>query len=433
MNDATRPDTAADSAIAFLRELIAAQTEGEAAVQAAIAARLAQAGCKVTEHEYDPARVPVKGEFDAANGATGLRCAVVGTLEGQEDLPSLLVFAHPDGEPVTDADQWTHDAFQGEIYNGRLYGWGVADDLAGCAAAVLAIEAAAASGRPMGRAVFASTPSKRYARGVAALLHDGLAADAALYLHPAESGVGMQEIKALASGQVEFRITVKGRAPDTTEPGQTAFSHLSANPVDKAFKVYAALMDLAEDRARRIRQPQIEARVGRATNLHISRIQCGEMRKLARIHDECVMGGALSFPPGETLEQVRAEVEGAVARAAEEDDWLRENPPRVDWLTGVTGAHVPEDHPLYQVTARAVGEVTGKAPYVNVMHTSSDIRNPPVEADIPCVAFGCLCGDLSQNESRDEWVDVADFLKMVEVTTRVVTDWCSGTRPASSP
>lgn len=430
MNDATPPEARSASAIAFLRELIAAQPKGEAAVQAVIADRLKQAGCVVSDHEYDPAEVPVKGEFaaDASRNAER-RSAVVGTLEGQADLPSLLIFAHPDGEPVTDADQWQHDAFAGEVEGGRMYGWGIADDLAGCAAAVLAIEAAAATGVPMGRAVFASTPSKRYARGVAALLHDGLRADAALYLHPAESGVGMQEIKALASGQVEFKITIKGQAPDTTEPGQTAFSHLSANPVDKAFKVYAALMALAEDRAQRIRQPQIEARVGRATNLHISRIQCGEMRKLARITDECIMGGALSFPPGETLDQIRAEVEGAVAKACEGDDWLTANPPRVDWLTGVTGAHVPEDHPLYRVTAAAVEGVTGKAPYVNVMHTSSDIRNPPVEAGIPCVAFGCLCGDLSQNEKRDEWVDAEDFLRMVAVTTQVVTDWCSGQKP----
>ncbi|WP_417522780.1 M20 family metallopeptidase [Marinovum sp.] len=427
MNVRTAPQGRTESAIAFLRELIAAQVEGEAAVQAAIGARLARAGCDVSHHEYDPARVPVKGEIDAANGATGLRSAVVGSLAGQADLPSLLIFAHPDGEPVTDADQWTHDAFAGEIDKGRLHGWGVADDLAGCAAAVLAIEAAAANGRPMGRVVFASTPSKRYARGVAALLHDGLRADAALYLHPAESGVGMREIKALASGHVEFKITVKGQAPDTTEPGHTAFSHLSANPVNKAVLIYSALMQLADERAARVRQPQMEARVGRATNLHISRMQCGEMRKFSRIHDECIMGGALSFPPGETLAEICAEVEGAVAKAAQADDWLRDNPPVVEWLTGVTGAHVPEAHPLYQVTARAVSAVTGEAPYVNVMHTSSDIRNPPVEAGIPCVAFGCLCGDLSQNEKCDEWVDVDDFLRMVDVTTQVVTDWCSGT------
>ena len=422
-----------DAAIGLLQELVAAQTGGESAVQAVISRRLLAAGCDVQEHVYDPADVPVKGEFalDTAR-ATERRTAIVGTLPGDPDLPSLLMFAHPDGEPVGDTSAWRHDPFAGEIEDGRLYGWGVADDLAGCAAAVLAIEKAAASNVRLGRAVFASTPSKRYARGVAALLHDGLAADASLYLHPAESGVGMREIKAVASGHIEFRITVTGRAPDTTEPGHTAFSHLGVNPIDKALLVRAALMDLAEERAARIRHPLIEAVVGRATNLHISRITCGEMRRLARIEDSCILGGAVSFPPGETLDGVKAEIAEAVERAAAADDWLRAHPPEITWVTGVTGGEVPTDHPLYLKAAAAVSRVTGDAPHVNPMHTSSDIRNPIVEATIPCVGLGCLGGDLSQNDRHDEWVDVDDFRRMVEVTAAIVTDWCGGSPPSQA-
>ena len=45
----------------------------------------------------------------------------------------------------------------------------------------------------------------------------GLTADASLYLHqPVCKGMG--EIKAVASGQLEFSISVIGLAPDTTEP-----------------------------------------------------------------------------------------------------------------------------------------------------------------------------------------------------------------------
>lgn len=416
-----------DKAITLLRELIAAQTNGESAVQALISDRLRSAGCEVTDHDYDPSEVPVVGEFasDTARNADR-RHAIVGTLPGDDSLPSLLMFAHPDGEPVANTESWSHDPFTGEVDNGRIYGWGVADDLAGCAAAVLAIEKAAAANVRMGRAVFASTPSKRYARGVAALLHNGLTADASLYLHPAESGVGMREIKAVASGQVEFRIDIRGKAPETTEPGHTAFSHLGVNPIDKAILLRNALMDLASVRADRVRHPLIEAEVGRATNIHVSRMVCGEMRKFSRIVETCAMGGAVSFPPGETLAEVQAEVEATIHAASEADDWLRLHPPVLTWVTGVTGAEVSADHPLYRTAAHAVTQVTGAAPHVNPMHTSSDIRNPMVEAGIPCVGLGCLGGDLSQNDRHDEWVDVADFLRMVDVTAAIVADWCSG-------
>lgn len=419
-----------DAVIGLLRELVSAQTDGEDAVQAVISDRLRAAGCTVNLHRYDPAEVPVRGEFaiDTARNPER-RSAVLGELPGDPDLPSLLIFAHPDSEPVSGVERWRHDPFAGEIDAGRFYGWGVADDLAGCAAAVHAVERVAASNTPMGRVVFASTPSKRYARGVAALLHGGLAADASLYLHPAESGVGMREIKAVASGQLEFRIVVTGRAPDTTEPGHTAFSHLAVNPIDKALVIRDALMALAETRAARIRHPLIEAEVGRATNLHISRITCGEMRRLSRIEETCTLGGAISFPPGETLDEVKAEIEETVRRAADADNWLRQERPAITWVTGVTGAEVPAGHPLYRSAAAAVMQVVGGQPHVNPMHTASDIRNPIVEAGIPCVGLGCLGGDLSQNDRHDEWVDVADFLRMVDVTARIVADWCGGKEP----
>jgi len=415
-------------AVDLLCQLIATQPQGEDAVQAIIADRLRAAGCDVEIQEYDPAKVPVVGEFadDVARNAE-LRKAVVGRLPATDpNLPSLLMFAHPDGEPVSDVETWSHSPFEGQIDGDRLYGWGVADDLAGCAAAVLAVEKAATDTTPRGEVIFASTPSKRYARGVAYLLHRGLSADAALYLHPAESGKGMNEIKAVASGHLEFVVTVTGKQPPTTEPSQTAFSHLGVNPIDKALVLRDALMELAADRIKRIRHPLIEAEVGRATNIHVSAIQCGKMVGLSRLQEECVMGCGLSFPPGQTMREVQDEVEDAIARAASKDPWLKDNMPQVHWRTGVTGAEVPQDHRLWRVSSDSVSRVTGSAPHVNPMHTSSDIRNPMIEAGIPCVGLGCLGGDLSQNDKHDEWVDVDDFKKMVEVTANVATAWCQG-------
>ncbi|MEM1289267.1 MAG: M20/M25/M40 family metallo-hydrolase [Pseudomonadota bacterium] len=416
-----------DRAITLLRELVKAQAGGETEVQALIAKRLEASGCEVEALDYDPDEVDVVGEFalDAAR-ATERRTAIVGTLPGDPDKPSLLMFAHPDGEPIVDTSAWSHDPFIGEVDGGRLYGWGIADDLAGCASAVLAIEAASSAGGEMGRAVFASTPSKRYARGVAALLHKGLSADAALYLHPAESGVGMREIKAVASGQLEFKITVHGRQPDTTEPGQTAFAHLAINPIDKALVLRDALMTLAEERAARVRHPLIEEAVGRATNIMVSRISCGEMRRFSRLEETCIIGCAVSFPPGETIQQIQAEISACLNDAASADPWLKDHPPEIVWVTGVTGGEVSSQHQLYRTAASAISQVTGDTPHVNPMHTSSDIRNPIVEAGIPCVGLGCLGGDLSQNDRHDEWVDVEDFQRMVEVTATIVKQWCGG-------
>lgn len=419
-------------ALAFLRDLIAAQRSGEEAVQALITARLRAAGCDVEVRPYDPALVPVIGEFASRRAQTaGMRSNVIGTLAGDPARRSLMMFAHPDSEPVTDVDSWRNDAFAGTIVDGKLYGWGVADDLAGIAAGTLALARAARAGKPLGSVVMISAPSKRHARGVSAAMHQGLTADASLYLHPAESGAGLHEIKAFASGQIEFRITLTGRMPDTTEPGHTAFAHLAENPIDKAIIVHAALARLAGERAERIRHPALEAAVGRSTNLMISNFVCGDDSRFGRLNQTCVIGGAISFPPGETPEEVQAQIAAAVAAAAASDPWLSEHPPEIEWLAGVTGAECPPDHPLYLAAARAVSAATGAEPHVNPMHTSSDIRNPIVQKNIPTVGLGGLCGDLSQNGRRDEWVDVADYLRTIAATTAIILDWCGSHRESA--
>ena len=412
-------------AVALLREMIAAQRDGEDAVQTVVADRLTAAGASVERVAYHSAKVPMIGEFAAGRTiAEGERASIVGTLAGTGAGRSLILFAHPDSEAVEMPHGWRHDPFAGTIEEGRLYGWGVADDLAGVAAGVAAITAVAGAGlRPGGAVLMASTPSKRHARGVAAIMHQGFVADAAVYLHPAESGVGMREVKAFASGQLEFRVTVAGRKPPTTEPGHTAFAHLAANPVDKAVLLYGALMALDARRGARVHHPALHGAVGRSTNLMISNFACGNDAKFSRLHLSCSFGGAVSFPPSERMEDVQAEIAEALHAAAAADPWLAGHPPVLEWVSGVTGMEVAETSPLFCTVSGAVLAVTGIAPTVNPMHTSSDIRNPIVQKGIPTVGLGPFCGGLTQIGAIDEWVDVADYIAMVKVTTAIIVDW----------
>jgi len=419
-------DRRRDASLAFLRDLIRLQSRGEAAVQDRVARACEALGCAVSTLRYDPAAVPMREEFAQARAMDAEpRDSVVARLPGAGGGHSLIFFAHPDGEPVRNAERWTHDPFAGVVADGRLHGWGVSDDLAGVAIMVEAMRAVADAGlRPRGDVLAASTPSKRHARGVAAVLHHGHRADAAVYLHPAESGVGMREIKAMCGGQLYFTVTVPGRPPETTEPGHAAFAHLAVNPLEAALPVQRALAALGEARAARVRHPRLDAAVGRATNLLLSYARCGEEGRYGRVAAECTLGGSISFPPGEAMGEVQREVEAALRDAAAADPWLSEHPPRLEWVSGVTGAEVPESHPLYAAVARAVTAGTGEAPFVNALHTGSDIRVPMVQQGIPTVGLGPLGGDLSQNGARDEWVDVEDYLRAVKVAAGVIVEWC---------
>ncbi len=427
---AARLDRAAEAggeaAVAFLRDLIRLQAEGEAAVQERVGAALEALGCGVERRRYRPAEVPLRDEFASeAAMAAEERESVLARFPGTGGGRSVIFFAHPDGEPYQRDHGWQHDPLAGEIDGGRIHGWGVADDLAGVATMVEALRVLRAAGlKPRGEVILASTPSKRHARGVHALLHGGVRADAAVYLHPAESGVGMREVKALASGQLIFRVTIPGRLPATQEPGHTAFAHVAVNPVDKAVVVIGALRALDASRGARVRHPALQDAIGRSTNLLVGDIRTLGDGRAARVAPAVQLSCALAFPPGERLADVQAEVEAAIREAASGDGFLRDNPPVVTWLSGVTGAEVPLGHPLWLTASEAVRRGTGEAPHINPLHTSSDIRNPMVQSGIPCVGLGPLCGDLTQNGGRDEWVDVGDYRRGVAVVAALIALWC---------
>jgi len=420
-------DRQRDAYIGFLQDLVRASKDGEGATQQRVADEFATLGCDVEVIRYDPRSLPIKHEFvDQSLVDTSERISVVGKLSGADDGRSILFWAHSDSSPVTGTGDWEHDPFAGDVENGRLYGWGAADDLQGVAITACALEAVLAAGlKPAGDVILASTASKRHAQGIVAVLERGYMADAAVYLHPAESGMGLKDIKAVTSGTLNFRITVPGRLPDTLEPGHAAFFHLAVNPIDKAWLVCEALHALAENRARRVRHTVLEQAIGRATNLGVTFISCGDEDRLSRVSPECVVAGSVIFPPGESAEDVQSEIIEAVEAAANGDPWLKENPPQIEWLRGVSrGTEVAVDHPLYQTVHRAILAVTGSEPRNYPLHTGSEIRHPTLHKGIPAVGFGPLAGDSTQIGGHDEWVDVEDYIRSIKVLVSVILNWC---------
>ncbi|MDR7517939.1 MAG: M20/M25/M40 family metallo-hydrolase, partial [Armatimonadota bacterium] len=362
------PDRAA--CIAALQEILQASADGETSTQRWVAQRLGRLDCEVEEISFSPSSLQTDYDFSTPDLVDpAKRTAVVGRFQAVSGgNPSLLIFAHPDTEPPRNRASWHHEPFAGEIEHGRLYGWGVADDLGGVAAMICALEALAAEGHRPSRTVMAcSAPSKRGARGVVAVL-SRWGADAALYLHPAESGGGLGEIKAISPGILRFRITAEGQPPTTSEPEQTPFHHMAINPIDRIWTIAAALRVLDDHRARNRRHPLFEGAVGRSTNLMVAHVQGGSRLALNRAPASCEVAGSISFPPDETPQDVQRQVEAAVREAAGPNGRLQQASPSIEWLEAIAGAEVPLDHPFYRTVSAAIQAVTGSTPSPYALH-----------------------------------------------------------------
>ena len=205
---------------------------------------------------------------------------------------------------------------------------------------------------PSGDVILASTPSKRHARGVSALLHGGLTADAAVYLHPAESGVGMREIKAFCLGPAR----VPPHSPRTCAGNQRdkplAFVHRGQNPVRLALGDHQRLTRSPCGVPARIHHPLLE-RASAARPISSSPMSASEgAASYTRVAPEGIMEGSLSLLPGEDLQQVQAAVEEVVRGEAQ-----------VDWLNARDdsgpGAEVALDDPLYRWSPTPITAVSG--------------------------------------------------------------------------
>ena len=406
-----------DLVLEVLAELVRAARGGHDAVQDHVADVLRGAGADVAVVEYRPRDVTVGYEIGAPSTLEGALRYVVGRYGRSEQ--QVLFWAHSDSEPV-DGSGWTRPLFDAVVDGGRMYGWGIGDDLVGVAMMLAAARLHHDTGLLDGRSVaFASVPSKQRAQAIIHALDNGVGGVGSVYLHPAESGAGLGEIKAIASGLLRFHVRVHGRRPDTTEPGHTVFLHTAVDPLPIAARVIEALRALGEQRARSVYYAPVHDVIGRSTNVHVSHVEAGRRERLSQVPTTVDLYGSMTFPPSEPMADAQAALEQALDAVMRNDPWLAERPLELAWLVGIQGAETGTDAAVYRATHDAIVATTGAAPHVNALHAASDIRNPVLHAGMPTVGIGPLVGDLTVSGGVDEWADVDDYMRGVEVVLRI--------------
>jgi acetylornithine deacetylase len=410
--------------INILADLVRVARDGHDAIQDHVARALEATGAEVDVVEYLPRDVSVAFELGAPSLIEGTSRYVVGRFGQQGD--HVLFWAHSDSEPL-DAANWTRPPFDAIVEGSRMYGWGIGDDLVGVAMMIAAARLHQESDALAGRAVaFASVPSKRRAQAIIHALDRGYGGAGTVYLHPAESGAGLGEVKGVTSGLLRFRVRVRGRRPDTTEPGQTVFLHTAVDPMPKAAAVISAIQAFGEERAESVYYGPIHDVIGRSTNVHVSHVQAGSVDRLSNVPEVVDLFGSMTFPPTEVLSDVQEALRGAIARLGRDDAWLAEHPLEWTWLVGIQGSETPSDSDVFGATFDAIHATTGSTPHVNTLHAASDIRNPMLHKGIPTVGIGPLVGDLTVSGGVDEWADIEDYLRGVEVVVRIARAFRTG-------
>jgi len=414
-----------DDLVELLRALITFDTvthtpgspaREEAALQRFLGHRLAARGAEVRLAEPEPALVAGHPMVPEGFSFAG-RPQLVARFPGAGGGRTLLLNGHVDVVDVEPRAAWSVDPFAAVVRDGAVWGRGACDMKGGVACMVLAAEVLADLGGRLAGDLVVNTVTEEESTGAGGLASARtLSADAAIVPEPTGG-----EVWIACRGSLLSRITVEGRAGHAGIPPRHPDEGGAVNAIEKAAYLIEAIRRLREEWALRPRHP------------HLSPADCVPTmvsggQWLVSHPASCRLDCHIEFLPDATAEEgdagvsVQREFEEWIARAAATDPWLREHPPRVEWLAGaVPPAEVSREEPVVTslLGAEADLERTGRLGGLDNWHDGATLI---VEAGIPAVCYGP--GDVHLAHGADELVPIADLVACAQGIALAALRFC---------
>lgn len=313
----------------------------------------------------------------------------------------VALFAHIDTEPPH--PDWRTEPTRPITRDGRLYGLGAADDKGGVAAAIVAAAALALAGHPAPDVLIVHGKGGG-ARGTLPAFARNPDVSAALYVHPAETGNGLRELKHSSTGVLDLRLMVNGwRAPEREiRTPESASFFRSGNALRACL---GALDKLGSD-------------LSQEASLNVGSVTAGD--RPGTVPHRAEVQARVLFNSG-TAEQLFERVERTVTESLVQQSTADGRFTfDLQIITHSNPASIAWDSTLCAVVRESVATVTGEQPVSYTGHLSSDIRFPIRLCGIPALGIGSRGGNFY---GPDEWVDVEDLLRLTTVLTLAVDRW----------
>ena len=149
----------------------------------------------------------------------------------------------------------------------------------------------------------------------------------------------------------------------------------------------------------------------------------GEIATPYIIPDFCTIDYCIWYPPQIDVEEVKGEIERCITATASTDAWLREHPPKIEWVYHWPPYAIPEDHPICRTVLSAHEQVTGKKTKVTGCFAVYDAAFLTPKG-IPAVAYGAGGEGLATAHGVDELVVIEDLIRATKVLALTILDWC---------
>jgi succinyl-diaminopimelate desuccinylase len=365
-------------------------------------------GAKLKEFGYSCQFVAADGRPE--HTPTHPRINVIGQMEDCQPKPRLHFNGHFDVVPV--GQGWTVDPFAGLVLGGKLYGRGTADQKAGIAASIFAVEAIRRSGiRLAGTVEQSGTVDEESGgfAGVAWLAEQGLIhkdrTDFVIITEPTDAN----RICIGHRGVYWFKVIQHGRIGHGSMPylGVSAADHLGD-------VIHEITCKLKPELAKRKTEMPVEPPGSRYASININSVFGGQPER--GTHTPCVIdrAGAIfdrRFLAEERLEDVQSEIRRLL------DNLCSKNPAARYTLEDLMIVHPTQTDPssvLVRTVESSIERVLGSRPPLMASPGTYDQKHVTRIGHIQdCIAYGP--GILELAHQPDEYVVIDDLIQSAKV------------------
>jgi succinyl-diaminopimelate desuccinylase len=396
----------ADEMVAFLQSLIRIPTVNPPGEEYVAGAECI--GTKLREFGYETEYVRAEGLPE--NTARHPRVNIIGRMAGHTSRPLLHFNGHFDVVPV--GQGWTEDPFGGAIRDGKLFGRGTADQKAGIAASIYAVEAIRRAGiNLLGSVEQSGTVDEESGgfAGVAYLARQGFIGkhrtDFVIITEPSN----VDRICIGHRGVYWFKLIQHGRIGHGSMPylGVNAAEHLG----DFIHEVNHTLKPML---AQRTTHMPVEPPGSRHPSININSIFGGQPEEGTQTPCVIDRAGAIfdrRFLAEEPFEQVKGEIQELLEGMRGRNSAFQYT---TEDLMVVLPTQTDPASPLIRAVAGAVERVVGKTPPLFASPGTYDQKHVTRMGHVDdCIAYGPGILDLAHQP--DEYVLVRDLIDSAKV------------------
>ncbi|HEY2533160.1 MAG TPA: ArgE/DapE family deacylase [Xanthobacteraceae bacterium] len=406
-------DASRDKSLKFLQQMVSipSVTGDEGKIQKFLADYLGKMGLNVDMWVSDweqlkkhPGYIPVDRGYDG-------RPNIVATWKGTGGGRSLLFNGHTDVIPVGNGEGWSDDPWSASIKDGKLYGRGSCDMKSGVASHIMAIENLMAAGlKPKGDVYLDIVIDEEVSgHGTLDTVIRGYSADAGI--SGETSGLAVQPA---CIGRIWFEIEIQGK------PAGIQRRYQGVSGIELGYKITKAVEALEQKRVATVKHPLYPKPID-ALPCTIGAFHAGSFP--SSFAATCLLKGSMATVPGEDHEGVKRSLVDHIARAAAEDPWMKDHPPKVRFVGyDAQASEIPRDHAIVQLVCRNYKEVTGRDAEVSGRQGAADTRFLNLYGHTPTVIFGP--GSTAVMHSDDEYVSIDDYQTAIKVMALSIYDWC---------